>query len=779
MDSGVDLLAVVVLGSGTDSFHRLVFVSGSEFSLFTELLSLGDDGDSLAFWAGFVEEVDDFLVLKGGWGIGLDGGESSSVDLSQQRILLSGSGEDKVHVLLFDVNSDGDLPWDSDSESSDCLDGVGGSEWRQMVVDGGESLEVESKPDFVVPGDGRSGLVRSDLNVGRSDSGDSGDGGDWDSKFAGLFSGDSGEEHHSDEFLVVGGSLELSQLLDELWDGGDGLLVSSMVGNNTSVDEDSDFNPDWLRLSFLNSDLLEDSLDLVEIDDSSGHGHESASERLANTFHSDEEGKVVGSESGGLSIESNVDGSWEKAVSVLLDGDGGHVSEVVLTIMVVADVSSGVFSLGFPLWDHLESGLGVGSDARQAWSGSSAQALQQSLDEVLDFGVSLSPEGDGDFLEDVLFRGSKKDPFDSSVPQLGVFMSIVEDGEEFVVERLSVFLQQRLKSRHGGGSDRSVVALVLKDSQQFLGSWEKVDVSESDDSGGLVFEGGGRVDLVGPVFDPFGQKSRFLASALFAGSAQKRSEGEFDDSSVDFGVVGLDKSFQFLEEVLSGVPDVVGKRSDQSANDEGLLGVGNDVPDDEGSRSGSGHNQSVQEDFLFSLISSLDLVVDLGEMVVVHGSDEGKEGEGSDLVEFLGVLEHIGVLKGHMDFLDVFDESVFSSSLTSSVEVESLVVEEERMGLLDVFIFVEVIFESEFQVVVRLRRGWSSNGSRLDFLQGESQERVRVLSVTISSEDVVDKNRSNSDALGDQMSVFDDDIVSSVSGGVKEIPGVIIRAVLD
>lgn len=151
MDSGVDLLAVVVLGSGADSFHRLVFVSGSEFSLFTELLSLGDDGDSLAFWAGFVEEVDGFLVLKGGWGIGLDGGEGSGVDLSQQRIILGGGGEDEVHVLLLDVKTDGDLPWNSDAEGSDGLDGVGGSEGRQMVVDGGDSLEVESEPDFVVP----------------------------------------------------------------------------------------------------------------------------------------------------------------------------------------------------------------------------------------------------------------------------------------------------------------------------------------------------------------------------------------------------------------------------------------------------------------------------------------------------------------------------------------------------------------------------------------------------------------------------------------------------
>jgi len=62
-----------------------------------------------------------------------------------------------------------------------------------------------------------------------------------------------------------------------------------MVSNNSSVDENGDFNSDWFRLSFLDSDLLEDFLDLVEIDDSSGHGHESGGKGFANTFSSDEE----------------------------------------------------------------------------------------------------------------------------------------------------------------------------------------------------------------------------------------------------------------------------------------------------------------------------------------------------------------------------------------------------------------------------------------------------------------------------------------------------------
>jgi len=128
---------------------------------------------------------------------------------------------------------------------------------------------------------------------------------------------------------------------------------------------------------------------------------------------------------------------------------------------------------------------------RQAWSGSSAQALEQSLNEVLDFRVLFSPEGDSDFLEDAFFWGSKEDPFDGSVPKFRILMSVVEDGEEFVMESFSVILQQRLKSRHGSRSDRSVVVVVLKDSQQFLGSWEKVDIAESDHSLGLLFEAGG------------------------------------------------------------------------------------------------------------------------------------------------------------------------------------------------------------------------------------------------------------------------------------------------
>jgi len=50
--------------------------------------------------------------------------------------------------------------------------------------------------------------------VDGSDGSDGGDGGDGDSKFGRLLGGDSSEEHHSDEFFVVGSSLKFAQLLD-------------------------------------------------------------------------------------------------------------------------------------------------------------------------------------------------------------------------------------------------------------------------------------------------------------------------------------------------------------------------------------------------------------------------------------------------------------------------------------------------------------------------------------------------------------------------------------
>jgi hypothetical protein len=144
VDSGVDLLTVVVFGSSADTFHEFVLVSRSQFSFFSELLSLRNDCDSLAFWASFVEEVHNFLVLEGSGGIGLDGGESSRVNLSQHGVLLGWGGENEVDGLLLHIQTNADLSWNSDSEGSDGLNGVSSSEWRQMVVDGRDSVEVES-----------------------------------------------------------------------------------------------------------------------------------------------------------------------------------------------------------------------------------------------------------------------------------------------------------------------------------------------------------------------------------------------------------------------------------------------------------------------------------------------------------------------------------------------------------------------------------------------------------------------------------------------------------
>lgn len=90
----------------------------------------------------------------------------------------------------------------------------------------------------------------------------------------------------------------------------------------------------------------------------SGHGHDSGGKGFAETFKTDEEGQVLGAVSGGLSAESEVDGSGKKAVTILLDRGGSQMSEVVLRIMVVGNVGARVFALNFPWSEHLQSSLG-------------------------------------------------------------------------------------------------------------------------------------------------------------------------------------------------------------------------------------------------------------------------------------------------------------------------------------------------------------------------------------------------------------------------------------
>jgi hypothetical protein len=84
-----------------------------------------------------------------------------------------------------------------------------------------------------------------------------------------------------------------------------------VVSNNTVVEHDGDFNPEWLGLTLFNTNLGEDILKIIKIDDTSGHGHKSVGKSLSESLKTDEEGQVVGTISGGLAVESDVKGTWE------------------------------------------------------------------------------------------------------------------------------------------------------------------------------------------------------------------------------------------------------------------------------------------------------------------------------------------------------------------------------------------------------------------------------------------------------------------------------------
>lgn len=296
---------------------------------------------------------------------------------------------------------------------------------------------------------------------------------------------------------------------------------------------------------------------------------------------------------------------------------------------------------------------------------------------------------------------------------------------------------------------------------------------------GLVVEVGGRVDFVGPIFDPFVQKSRFGASSFLASAAQKGSESEFNDAAIGLGVIGFDKTFEFLQEVFGWVADVVWKRSDDPGKVDGVLQVHGDVTDDKGGWASSGNDEGIQEQFVFGFISALHFVVGGGQVFVVQSGDEGDEREWRDFVEFLGIFVNLDGFKRFVDFLDVFDELVSSLVLANRVDILSLVVEEERLGLFKVLIFLQVVLKNEFEVIERLGVGWGSNGSRFHFLEHQIHLGEGELGVSINAKDIVDDGASDTDVLGDKAATLDFQIVNSESGGVKNIPGVIIRAVLD
>jgi hypothetical protein len=128
------------------------------------------------------------------------------------------------------------------------------------------------------------------------------------------------------------------------------------------------------------------------------------------------------------------------------------------------------------------------SPMNQTGAGRSSDALEKSLDKVLDLRVLFTPGEDGGFLEDIFFWGSQKNPLESSVPQFRVFLSVKEDGENLFLENLRVLLEKSGKAGHGSRSDGSLLVFVQKYGQKFFGRWDQVDVAESDNSLGLFIE---------------------------------------------------------------------------------------------------------------------------------------------------------------------------------------------------------------------------------------------------------------------------------------------------
>jgi hypothetical protein len=319
MDARVNLLTVKVLNSSLDSFHELVLVAGSKLTGLAVFLSLCDLGNTLACWASLVEELDNIVIVLRSWGITVDRGDSGGVNLGKDGIFIGGGVDDKVDGVLLDIKSNAHVTWDADTKGTDSLDRVSTSESWEMVVDRGMSVNVELEAEVVVPGHGGSRLVRSDLGVNSGNGCDSADDGNWGSEFIGLLNSGSSDEKHAVEFLVISGILVLAQLLDELRDGGNGLGISGMVSNNSVVEHNGDFNPEWLGMTFFNTNLVEDILKIIEIDDTSGHGHDPVGKSLSESLKTDEEGQVVGGISGGLTVESNVEGTWENGQSRLLN----------------------------------------------------------------------------------------------------------------------------------------------------------------------------------------------------------------------------------------------------------------------------------------------------------------------------------------------------------------------------------------------------------------------------------------------------------------------------
>jgi hypothetical protein len=147
-------------------------------------------------------------------------------------------------------------------------------------------------------------------------------------------------------------------------------------------------------------------------------------------------------------------------------------------------------------------------------------------------------------------------------------------------------------------------------------------------------------------------------------------------------------------------------------------------------------------------------------------------------VEVLDILVNLNGLEGLVELLDVGNKLISGLVLSSRVKILSLVVEEEGLWGLEVFVFLEVILKFEFKIVIRFGVGWSSDRSGFDVLEFQIQLGERELGVAINSEDVVDDGGSDLDVFGHQVSILDFQLVDSESSGVENIPGVIIWAIL-
>jgi hypothetical protein len=335
--------------------------------------------------------------------------------------------------------------------------------------------------------------------------------------------------------------------------------------------------------------------------------------------------------------------------------------------------------------------------------------LEGGLDEVLDLWVLLAPHEDDNLVEQVGFWRVDQSELDSLITKFRVLLSVEESWENVVPEDLRVLVEKGFKSHHGSRPHGAVFVLVLENSQQFLGSLDVANVTEAEDGVGALIENGAGVNLVRPVLDPFVEESRAGAVGFLAGASHHGGEGQFDGASVEFVIVGLDETLEFLEEILRGVANVVWKRGNGAGDVKVVSGGSDNVTDEQGSWASSGNDDGVQEKLVFDFISSLHSVVGFLDVLVVQGTDQGDEGEGSDLVELLDVIVNGNGVERFMNFLDVGDELVDGFGLASRVKILSLVVEEEWLWGPDVLVFLDVILEFEFEVVVGLGVGWSGD----------------------------------------------------------------------